>query len=92
MLQTKRATKNGKSRESGKYINDRKYRRGIQKWIIQRNWPHRRHKTTKNKQKHNICVGHHYTPANTNNVNKTCALLQPTGDKNKQSIVFMQRA
>ena len=33
--------------------------------------------------KHNtICVGHHYTQTNTNNVNKTCALLQTTGGKN----------
>jgi hypothetical protein len=31
----------------------------------------------KTKQKHNtICVRHHYTQANTNNVNKTWALLQ----------------
>jgi hypothetical protein len=33
----------------------------------------------KTKQKHNtICVGHHYTQTNTNNVNKTCTLLQAT--------------
>jgi len=33
------------------------------------------------KQKHNtMCVGHHYMQANTNNVNKACALLQTTGD------------
>ena len=32
---------------------------------------------TQTKQKHNtICVGHHYTQANTNNVNKTRDLLQ----------------
>jgi hypothetical protein len=31
----------------------------------------------KTKQKHNtICVGHHYTHTNTNNVNKTSSLLQ----------------
>ena len=31
-------------------------------------------------QKHNtICVGHHYTQTNKNNVNKTWALLQTTG-------------
>ena len=31
----------------------------------------------KTKQKHNtICVGHHYTQTNTNNENKTWALLQ----------------
>jgi hypothetical protein len=35
-------------------------------------------------QKHNtICVGHHYTQANTNNVNKTWALLQITGGKDE---------
>jgi hypothetical protein len=34
------------------------------------------------KQKHNtICVGYHYSQANTNNVNKTRALLQATGGK-----------
>jgi hypothetical protein len=34
---------------------------------------YKRHKTRTNKtKKHNtICVGHHYTPTNTNNVNKT---------------------
>jgi hypothetical protein len=40
------------------------------------------------KQKHNtICVGHHYTQANTNNVNKTWALLQTTGGQDEQNIV-----
>jgi hypothetical protein len=35
------------------------------------------HKTKKTKQRHNIiCVGHHYAQTNTNNVNKTWALLQ----------------
>jgi hypothetical protein len=34
------------------------------------------------KHKHNtICVGHQYTQTNTNNVNKTCTLLQTTGGK-----------
>jgi hypothetical protein len=37
------------------------------KWTIQRNWQHRWRKA---KQKHNtICVEHHYTQINTNNVN-----------------------
>ena len=41
----------------------------------------------KQKKKHNtICVGHHYTQANTNNVNKTCALLQTTGGKDEPNI------
>ena len=43
----------------------------------------------KTKQKHNtICVGHHYTQANTNNVNKTWALLQTIGGKDEPSIVL----
>ena len=39
----------------------------------------------KTKQRHNtiqnVYVGHHYTQRNTNNVNKTWALLQTTGGK-----------
>jgi hypothetical protein len=30
-----------------------------------------------------ICVGHHYTSANTNNINKICVLLQTTGSKDE---------
>jgi hypothetical protein len=30
-----------------------------------------------------MCAGHHYPQANTNNVNKTCALLQTTGGKER---------
>jgi hypothetical protein len=38
----------------------------------------------KARQKHNtICVGHHNTQTNTNNVNKTCALLKTTGGKDE---------
>ena len=38
-------------------------------------------KRRKTKQKHNtICVEHHYAQANINNVNKTWAFLQRTGD------------
>ena len=52
-------------------------------------WQHMVHKTKKNKQNHNIiCVGHHYMQTNTNNVNKTCALLQTTGRKDEPN-VFM---
>jgi len=41
----------------------------------------------KQNKKHNtICVGHHYTQTNTNNVNKTWALLQTTG---KQFLLFI---
>ena len=50
-------------------INVREYRRGNQKWKIQRNCQHRRRKT---KPKQNaICVGHHNAQTHTNNVNKT---------------------
>ena len=47
------------------------------------------HKTRKNKQKqkqnknNTICVEHHYTQANTNNVNKSCSLLQTTGGEDE---------
>jgi hypothetical protein len=34
------------------YINVREYRRGNQKWTIQRNWQHRAYNTKKNKAKH----------------------------------------
>jgi len=47
----------------------------------------------KRKQKHNtICVWHHYTETNTNNVNKTWPLLQTTGDKDEPNNVFMQKS
>jgi hypothetical protein len=36
--------------------------------------------TRPRKTKH-TCIGHHYTQTNTNNVNKTSALLQITGGK-----------
>ena len=40
------------------------------------------------KQKHNtICVGHHYAQTNTDNINKTRALLQETGGQDEQNIV-----
>jgi hypothetical protein len=43
------------------------------------------------KKNHNvICVGHHYTQANTNNVNKTRALLQSTaGIDNRQRFLVL---
>ena len=72
-------------------INAREYRSGNQKMIIQRNWQHRVHKTKKIKQKHStICVGHHHTQTNTNDVSKTCALIQTAGDKNQLNIVCMR--
>ena len=44
------------------------------------------HKTKKNKT---ICIGHHYTQANTNNVNKTPVLLQTTGGKHEPDVCKM---
>ena len=42
----------------------------------------------KTKQKQNtICIGRHYTQTNTNNVNKTWALLQTTEGKDKPNIL-----
>jgi hypothetical protein len=67
---------NGKSIETGNAGHTRK-----------------RIKTNKNKQKTNtMCVGHHYPKANTNNVNKTWALLQTTGGKDEPTIVCMQKS
>ena len=37
----------------------------------------------KQNKNNTICVGHHYTQTNTNNVNKTWALLQTTGGKDE---------
>ena len=55
---------------------------GNQKWPIPRNWQQRVHRTKKNKTK-----TQHYTQTNTNNVNKTWALLQTTGGKDESNKV-----
>jgi hypothetical protein len=39
-----------------------------------------------------MCVGHHYPQANTNNINKTRALLQTTGGKDEANIVCMRKS
>ena len=44
----------------------------------------------KTKQKHNMCVGHHYMQTNTYNVNETWALLQTTGGKDESSISIIR--
>jgi hypothetical protein len=44
-------------------------------------------KTTEKKQD-TICVGHPYAQTNTNNLNKTRALLQTTGGKYEPNIVL----
>jgi hypothetical protein len=57
----------------------------IKKRTIHRNWQNRVHKTKKNKTKtqHNMGWTQLYTETNTNNVNKTCALLQTSGGKDE---------
>ena len=75
-------------------INDREYWSGSTKWTIHRNWQRRSHKTKKTtikkKQKTNtMCAGHHYPQANTNNVNKTWALLHKTGGKDERTSFCM---
>ena len=53
-------------------------------------WYTRRRKT---KQKHNtICVGHHYTKTNINNVRKDTILLQTTGGKDEPNIDVMHKS
>ena len=58
---TKRAIRNGKSRETGnigntghksRTSNIREYRTSNQKWTIQRNWQHRVHRTQVKDNKH----------------------------------------
>jgi hypothetical protein len=60
-------------------INVREYGRGNQNRTIQKNWQHRVHKTME-KTHNTVCVGHYYTQTNTNIINKTCVLLQTTGN------------
>ena len=38
-----------------------------------------------------ICVEHHYMQTNTNNVNKTCTLLETTEVKYETNISFIQQ-
>jgi len=48
---------------------------------------------TKQYKKHNTaCVGRHYTQTNTNNINKTWALLQTTESKDESNIVFIPKS
>ena len=48
-------------------------------------------KKTKTKNPNAMCAGHHYPQANTNNVNKTCSLLQTFGGKDEPDIVSMRK-
>jgi hypothetical protein len=54
-------------------INGREYRRGNQKWTEKlATLGAQDTKSRQTKQKHNtICVGHHYTQTNTNNIRKS---------------------
>ena len=95
--------KNGQSRETGN-IGSSRHKRKTNKQKTQQNMsrtpPYTRCKTKTNIKKtqkkttqHNTrCVGNHYAQANTNNVNKTWALLQTTGGKDEPNIVSMQKS
>jgi hypothetical protein len=51
-------------------------------------WVHKTEDEDKQDKKHNtICVGQHCTQSNTNNVNKTLAIIQTTGRKDEPNIV-----
>ena len=61
------------------YINVREYRRAIKNGQSREIGNIGYTKRRKTKQKHNtICVGRNYTQTNTNNVNRTRALIQTT--------------
>ena len=60
-------------------IKAREYRSDNQIWTIQRNIDE-----DKQQKLNSICIGRHSTQANTNNVNKTSALLQTTGGKDER--------
>jgi hypothetical protein len=53
----------------GTFLNKGEYRRGNQKWTIQRNWQHSGHKTNKTKTQYILYMC--WTPLCANNVNKT---------------------
>ena len=73
-------------------INVREYWRASQKGQS-REIGNIRRQRKKTKQKHNpICVWHHYTQTNKNNVNKTWALLSTTGGKHEPNTVFMRKS
>ena len=46
----------------------------------------------KKKERNTICVGHHNTQTNMYKVNKTFSLLQTTGGKDEQNIVFIRKS
>ena len=74
-------------------MNVREYRRGIKNGQSRETGNLGYTRWRKTKQKHStIGVGHHYMQTNTNNVNKTSALLQTTGGKDEPNIIFMQKS
>jgi uridine kinase len=56
-------------------INIREYRMGNKKWTIQKDWQHRVHRVKKTTTQY---VLDNTKQTNTNNINKTLALLQTT--------------
>ena len=48
---------------------------------------------TQDEEKHNTkCVAHHHAQTNTNNVNKTWALIQTTEGKDEANILSMRKS
>ena len=66
-------------------INVREYRRGNHKCAIQKNWQQRAHNTKIHKNT-TQCGGHHYTQANSYNVNKIGVPLQTPGCNDELNI------
>ena len=76
-----------------KIIKIREYRRAINNEQSRETGNIGYTRRRKTNQIHNtICVGHHYAQAKTNNVNKTCVLLQTTGGKDEPNIAFLQKS
>ena len=67
-------------REKGRVVTRMAEQLRLNIWYTRRRQTTRQHKTT--------CFGHHYTRANTNNVNKTCVLLQTTGKHNTTCVGY----
>ena len=55
-------------------------------------WYTRQRQKEKKKNHSTICVGHYCTQTNTNNVNKTWALLLTTGGKDEPNIICMRKS
>jgi hypothetical protein len=68
------------------YINVREYRKGNQKWTVQRNWQHRVHKTMKKQNKN---TAHNVLDTTMRKQTQIIwSLLQTTGGKDEPNIIL----